>query len=82
MTDKVAPLTTEHLRIMRDDIAAFRGQMTEEFAEMKKRFRTQERHIVGLRRDEAIASEEITDLRHQIDTMLLRLKALEDRAAH
>ena len=82
MTDTVAPLTTEHLRIMREDIAAFRAQMTEEFAEMKKPFRTQEHHIVGLRRDEAIASEEITDLRHQIDAMLARLKALEDRAAH
>ena len=59
MSENVTPLTTEHLRIMRDDIAQFRAEMRAEFAkvtvefdDMKKRFRVQEHHITGLRRDE------------------------------
>lgn len=89
MSENVTPLTTEHLRIMRDDIAQFRAEMRAEFAkvtvefdDMKKRFRVQEHHITGLRRDEVGTAEEITDLRHQIDALLVRLKRLEDRTPH
>ena len=80
MSENVTPLTTEHLRLMRDDIAEFRTEMRAEFAkvsvefeDMKKRFRVQEHHITGLRRDEVATAEEITDLRHQIDALLTRL---------
>ena len=82
MSKNVTPLTTEHLRLMRDDIAEFRAQMTQEFAELKQRFRVQEHHILGLKRDEVASAEDITALRHQIDGLLDRLKRLEDRAAH
>ena len=82
MTENVTPLTTEHLRPMRDDIAEFRAQMTQEFSELKQRFRVQEHHILGLKRDEVASAEDITALRHQIDGLLDRLKRLEDRAAH
>lgn len=89
MSDNITPPTTEHLRLMRDDIAEFRaemrvefGKVTAEFDDMKKRFRVQEHHITGLRRDEVATAEEITDLRHQIDALLVRLKRLEDRTPH
>ena len=82
MPENVTPLTTEHLRSMRDDIAEFRAQMTQEFSELKQRFRVQEHHILGLKRDEVSTAEDITALRHQIDGLLDRLKRLEDRAAH
>lgn len=74
MADAASPLTTEHLHIMRGDIAEFRAEMRAEFAkvtlefdDMKRRFRVQEHHITALRRDEVATAEEITDLRHQID---------------
>ena len=89
MPANIADLTLEHLRLVREELslmrkemADFRAQMTAEFSDLKKRFRTQEHHIVGLRRDEAIASEEITDLRHQIDGLVARLETLEARAPH
>ena len=89
MTDNITPLTTEHLRLMREEMTDFRAEMragfvkmVAEFDDMRKRFRTQEHHVVGLRRDEAVASEEITDLRHQIDGLPKRLSTLEDRAPH
>ena len=89
MAEKITPLTTEHLRIMRADIASLAAKMdagfakmSDEFEDMKKRFRVQEHHITGLRRDEVVTAEEIVDLRHQIDTLLIRLKRLEDHAAH
>ncbi len=54
----------------------------QEFTELKQRFRVQEHHILGLKRDEVSTAEDITALRHQIDGLLDRLKRLEDRAAH
>lgn len=46
MSENATPLTTEHLQLMRDDIAECRAEMRAEFAkvsvefeEMKKRFR-------------------------------------------
>ena len=93
MATKVTALTTEHLGLMREemqlmrkDIAEFRSditkQMMNQFAEIKQRYRVQEHQIMGLKRDEVAASEDVTALRHQIDGLIERLQRLEDRAAH
>ena len=93
MPDNITPLTTEHLRIMRediqrihDDMKTFRADITKEvkqgFAEIKQRYRVQEHQIMGLKRDEVSAAEDVTALRHQIDAMIERLHRLEDHAAH
>ena len=74
---------------MREEMADFRVQlragfarMSGEFDDMKKRFRGQEHHIMVLRHDQAIVSGQCTNLRHQIDVTLTRLKDLEDRAGY
>lgn len=64
MTAKITPLTTEHLRLMRDDIAEFRKEVREELTtinkkldagltDIKKRLSRVEQTMVGLKRDEA-----------------------------
>ena len=74
MSDNIAPLTTEHLRIMRDDmrvmredIASFRTDVTKEikegFADLRKRISYVEHSVTGLKRDEAAAAAEMTDHR-------------------
>ena len=67
MTDTVTAPTTEHLRIMREDIAAFRAEvkrdMQEGFADIRKRFSYVEHSVTGLKRDEALAAAEMTDYR-------------------
>ena len=37
MTEKITPLTTEHLRLMREDIAQFRGSMETRFSALDKK---------------------------------------------
>ena len=39
MPDKFESLTTEHLRLMRDDIAALSQRMDDGFGDIRKRFR-------------------------------------------
>ena len=87
MADNVDNITIEHLRAIRSDLTEFRGEMRAEFGqvrkefdEIKKRFRILEHHVTGLRRDEAVAAGEITDLRHQIDDLLARLQKIESSA--
>ena len=57
MADQITPLTTEHLRIMREDIAQFRADITKKvddgFADVRKRLTHVEHSILGLKRDEA-----------------------------
>ena len=88
MSDNVESLALEQLRAIRADMADFRidmrkefEQVRHEFGDMKKRFRSLEHHVTGLRRDEAVAAGEITDLRHTIDGLLERLEKLEARTA-
>ena len=73
MTDTVTALTTEHLRIMREDIAAFRAEvkrdMQEGFADIRKRISYVEHSVTGLKRDEALAAAEMTDYRQLFDRM-------------
>ena len=60
MTDKIAPLTTEHLRIMRDDVAALGKRMDAGFTDIKKRLSRVEQAMIGLKRDEAETAGELT----------------------
>ena len=89
MSEHVTPLTTEHLRIMRDDIAQMRGEMKEGFADMRKRISYVEHSVTGLKRDEAAAAAEMTDYRQMfdrmketIDQLRERIQTLEARAPH
>ena len=89
MFEHVTPLTTEHLRIMRDDIAQMRGEMKEGFADMRKRISYVEHSVTGLKRDEAAAAAEMTDYRQMfdrmsetIDQLRERIQTLEARAPH
>ena len=52
MPEKIGPLTTEHLRIMREDIAGLGRKMESGFDDMKKRLARVEQTIIGLKRDE------------------------------
>ena len=60
MTDKITPLTTEHLRIMRDDVAALGKRMDAGFTDIKKRLSRVEQAMIGLKRDEAETAGELT----------------------
>ena len=89
MSEHVTPLTTEHVRIMRDDIAQMRGEMKEGFADMRKRISYVEHSVTGLKRDEAAAAAEMTDYRQMFDRMSAtidqlreRIQTLEARAPH
>lgn len=65
MADNITPLTTEHLRIMREDIAVFRAEVKQDikdgFADIRDRISYVEHSVTGLQRDEAAAAAEITD---------------------
>ena len=63
MSDSITPLTTEHLRSMREDISLFRAAVSKELAEMRmsneegfgdmrRRLTRVEHGILGLKRDE------------------------------
>lgn len=93
MSDIVTPLTTEHLRIMREDISQFRSEITREvkdgFADIRKRLTHVEHSILGLKRDEVDAATKITEHRQTLDKLhniieqlRERLDKLEPRAAH
>ena len=89
MPEKIAPLTTEHLRIMREDIAGLGRKMDSGFEDMKKRLARVEQTIIGLKRDETETAAELTEHRHTLDKLeslikevRSRLDVLESRAAH
>ena len=93
MSDTGTPLTTEHLRIMREDISQFRTDITREvkdgFADIRRRLAHVEHSILGLKRDEVDAATEITEHRQTLDKLhsiieqlRQRLDTLEARAAH
>lgn len=93
MSERVAPLTTEHMRIMRDDIAQFRADITkkvdEGFSDMRKRLTHVEHSILGLKRDQVDTAAEITEhrqlfdrLQTTIEQMQQRIDSLEARATH
>ena len=90
MTAKITPLTTEHLRLMRDDIAEFRKEVREElttinkkmdagFADIKKRLSRVEQTMVGLKRDEAETAAELTEHRHTLDRLDAIIAELRER---
>ena len=89
MTDKITPLTTEHLRIMRDDVAALGKRMDAGFTDIKKRLSRVEQTMIGLKRDEAETAAELTEHRHTLDRLdsiiaeiRERIDKLEARTAH
>lgn len=89
MPEKIGPLTTEHLRIMREDIAGLGRKMESGFDDLKKRLARVEQTIIGLKRDETETAAELTEHRHTLDKlesiikeMRSRLDVLESRPAH
>ena len=92
MTDKIIPLTTEHLRLMREDTAAFRAEMRTEFGaltkvveagfgDIRKRLSRVEQTMIGLKRDEAETAAELTEHRHALDQLDGIIKDLRERIA-
>ncbi len=90
MTAKITPLTTEHLRLMRDDIAEFRKEVREDlttinkrrdagFTDNKKRLSRVEQTMVGLKRDEAETAAELTEHRHTLDRLDAIIAELRER---
>ncbi len=93
MADQITPLTTEHLRIMREDIAQFRADITKKvddgFADVRKRLTHVEHSILGLKRDEVDTATWMTEhrqmfdrLQSTIEQMQRRIDSLEAHAAH
>lgn len=89
-TEKITPLTTEHLRLMREDIARFRESMEtkfaaldqrvdEGFADLKKRLSRVEQTMVGLKRDEVETAAEPTEHRHTLDRLDIIMRELRER---
>ena len=90
MTDKVAPLTTEHLGIMREDIAAFRSAVDTRlddvekgiqigFDDIHRRLTRVEHSVLGLKRDETDAATELAEHRHVLDQLELIIRELCER---
>ena len=90
MSDNVAELTIEHLRLMREEmtlmrkeIADFRTEMRQEmttgFDDMRRRLTRVEHSILGLKRDETDAATELTEHRHTLDKLELIIRELRDR---
>ena len=90
MTANITPLTTEHLRLMRNDIAEFRKEVREDlttinkkmdagFTDIKKRLSRVEQTMVGLKRDEAETAAELTEHRHTLDRLDAIITELRER---
>lgn len=71
MADSVTPLTTEHLRIMREDIATLRAEVKEGFTEVSRRLGRVEQGVLGLKRDEVETATELAEHRHTLDKVKL-----------
>ena len=52
MSEKVVPLTTEHLRILREENHTLRVVVENGFEDMRKRLNRVEQQNAGLKRDE------------------------------
>ena len=83
---EIIPLTTEHLRILRDDIStvradvtALRGEVKSGFDDMRKRLGRVEQSILGLKRDEVATAEELTEHRLALDQMSLIISEMRAR---
>ena len=92
MTDNVSPLTSEHVRIMRDDIAAFRSAVDTRldgvekgiqggFDDIRRRLTRVEHSVLGLKRDETDAATELAEHRHALDQLDLVIRELRERLA-
>ena len=86
MLAEITPLTTAHLRLMRDDIAkvdvkltALDKKLDDGFADMKKRLSRVEQTMVGLKRDEAETAAELTEHRHTLDRLDIIMRELRER---
>lgn len=90
MTDNISPLTTAHLRIMRGDIASFRGAVETRldgvekgiqsgFDDIRRRLTRVEQSLLGLKRDETEAATELAEHRHVLDQLELVIRELRER---
>lgn len=79
MSDNVFPLTTEHLRLLREDNQAIRAALESGFEDMRKRLNRVEQQNAGLKRDEAATEAELADHQKMLDEILARLRRVEQR---
>lgn len=73
---EITPLTTEHLRILRDDFSTVRADVSTLHAEvivgfedMRKRFDWVQQSILSLKRDEVVTAEELAEYRLVLNQM-------------
>ena len=79
MSEKIVPLTTEHLRILREENHTLRVVVENGFEDMRKRLNRVEQQNAGLKRDEAEAATELSDHQIHLDEIPARLRRLEEK---
>lgn len=79
MTDNVENLIVEQFRAQRDQIEAVRGEMREEFRDVKHRLNRVETAVAGIRRNEADTAEDVAHQQARIDQLVERIQRIEHR---
>ncbi len=76
---EIIPLTIEHLRIIREDISTLRAEVKVGFEDMRKRLGRVEQSILGVKRDEIITAEELTEHRLALEQMTSIINEMKAR---
>ena len=76
---EIIPLTIEHLRIIREDISTLRAEVKVGFEDMRKRLGRVEQSILGLKRDEIVTAEELTEHRLALEQMTSIINEMKAR---
>ena len=76
---EIIPLTIEHLRVIREDISTLRAEVKVGFEDMRKRLGRVEQSILGLKRDEIVTAEELTEHRLALEQMTSIINEMKAR---
>jgi hypothetical protein len=79
MTDNVENIVIEMIRGLRNDVAALRTEMHDQFGDMKQRMLAVERAIGGTKRDTAEVYEDHARQQASIDKLMARVERIERR---
>lgn len=60
MSENVENLIFEHLKALRNEVTSMRGEMHNEFSDMRERFHSLEATIIGVKRDGTTQQEIFT----------------------
>jgi hypothetical protein len=79
MTDNVENIVIEMIRGLRNDVAALRTEMHDQFGDLKQRMLAIERGIGGTKRDTAEVYEDHARQQASIDKLTARVERIERR---